>query len=90
MPVKEIGRLYEFIEAISRLVERISRIINSTALTAAEMALLEARLADLVMRYVPGLEQQLAFLDELAALSGVIQAARACLTLNGGAAGMGG
>ncbi len=67
LEVSEIGCVMAMVDAVARLVERISRIVNQTALTAAEVQLLQVRLADLVVKYVDGADRQLAFLDELAA-----------------------
>jgi hypothetical protein len=69
LPADEIERIMGMVETISRLVERIARILNATALTAAEVQLLTARLGDLVTKYVEP-EKRLAFLDELDALVG--------------------
>ena len=70
LPVKEIARIYEMVEAIGRLVERISRIINQTALTQAEVNLLTAWLADLLVQHVDDPDKRLAILDGLAAALG--------------------
>lgn len=61
---EDIGRVFGMVEAISRLVERVARIFNQTALTQVEVQLLEARIVDLVLRYVEP-DRQIAFLDEL-------------------------
>lgn len=65
LPAKEIERIMAMIAEVSRLVERISRIQNATALTAAEVRLLEAVLADLLTRYLDDPTKRLRFLDEL-------------------------
>lgn len=70
LPALEIERIMSMAETVSRLVERIARIMNQTALTAAEVQLLQARLVDLLVKYVPDPTQRLAFLDELAASVG--------------------
>ncbi len=70
LPALEIERIFELVEAVSRLVERIARIMNQTALTAAEVKLLQARIVDLLVKYVADPAQRLAFLDELAATVG--------------------
>ena len=64
IPVEDMNRVYHMVEAISRLVERVARIFAATALTQVEVQLLEARIVDLVLRYVEP-ERQIAFLDEL-------------------------
>lgn len=45
--------------------ERISRILNSTALTAAEVQYLQARLADIITRYIDDADKRQRFLEEL-------------------------
>jgi hypothetical protein len=83
LPAKEIGRIYELIEAIGRLVERIARIFNQPALTQAEVQLLQARLSDLLVKYVDDPTKRLDLLDELAAtLDGDRAAPRARLTVD--------
>lgn len=66
LPAMEIERIMGMIETISRLVERIARILNTTALTAAEVQLLQARIVDLLVKYVDDPQKRLAFLDDLA------------------------
>jgi hypothetical protein len=61
----DIGRLFSMLEEISKLVERIFRIKNSSALTAVEVAYLQARLADLITRYLPDVSRRESFLLEL-------------------------
>jgi hypothetical protein len=83
LPAKEIGRIYELIEAIGRLVERIARIFNQPALTQAELQLLQARLSDLLVKYVDDPTKRLDLLDELAAtLDGDRAGPRARLTVD--------
>ncbi len=66
LPAMEIERIMGMIETISRLVERIARILNTTALTVAEVQLLQARIVDLLVKYVDDPQKRLAFLDDLA------------------------
>jgi hypothetical protein len=66
LPANEIERVMAWIETIGRLVERISRILTQTALTAAEVRLLQARLADVLVRHIDDPGVRLAILDELA------------------------
>ena len=81
LPANEIARVMEWIETIGRLVERIARIMSTTALTQAEVSLLQARLVDLLVKYVDDPAQRLAFLDELAATVGADRGnARSALT----------
>ena len=70
LPAQEIERIMSMVETVSRLVERIARILNTTALTQAEVQLLQARIVDLLVKYVDDPGQRLAFLDELAATVG--------------------
>lgn len=65
LDLDHVTHILNLIDAIARLVERISRILNSTALTAAEVAFLQARLADLINKYVPDPEARIAFVEEL-------------------------
>ena len=67
LPIKDIERVLDMVDAVARLVERISRIMNQTALTQAEVQLLQVRIVDLLVKYVSDPEQRLAFLDELGA-----------------------
>jgi len=56
--------IYAFITDISKTTERFSRIINQTALTVAEVNFLQARLADLIVKYLPDEDRRDAFWDE--------------------------
>ncbi len=67
LPVQDIERVLDMVDAVARLVERISRIMNQTALTQAEVQLLQVRIVDLLVKYVADPAQRLAFLDELTA-----------------------
>lgn len=64
LTVKSIGHVYSMVDDISKLVERINRILTQTALTMAEVQYLQARLADLVVKYISDDEQRSAFWDE--------------------------
>ncbi len=46
-------------------MERIHRIVNEYALTAAEVRYLQARFADLVIKYIGDADKQRRFLAEL-------------------------
>lgn len=61
---------FDMIESLGRLVERISRILNQTALTQSELQFLQARLVDLVIKYIDDPNKQTAFLGELRASVG--------------------
>ena len=50
---EQVAAIGDQVERISRVAERAARIENQTALTAAEVLLLQARLADIVVKYVP-------------------------------------
>ena len=67
---EDIQFLAGLVEQVGRLVERISRIHNATALTQAELQLLQARLADLLVQYVADPDARRRFLDELRAAVG--------------------
>ena len=67
LPIKDIERVLDMVDAVARLVERISRIVNQTALTQAEVQLLQVRIVDLLVKYVDDPSRRLAFLDELGA-----------------------
>jgi hypothetical protein len=66
LPALEIERFFGMLETVSRLVERISRIFNETALTQAEVRLLEVGVVDIITRYVNDPVQRLALADDLA------------------------
>lgn len=64
--------LMRWAEQISRTAERLVRMRNDTAMTAAELKLIAARLADTVARYMPDDEdRQRAFLAELLSSMGM-------------------
>jgi len=49
---QNVGHIQGMVTDIGRLVERIARIQNQTALTVAEIQLLNVRLSDLIVKYV--------------------------------------
>lgn len=57
--------MFNMLEAIGRLVERISRIYNETALTAAEIAFFQSRIADILVKYIDESERRHQALAEL-------------------------
>lgn len=63
----DIGRLYSMLDTIGKLVERINRILTNTALTTAEIQYLQARIVDLIGRYIDDRQQREAFIRELRA-----------------------
>jgi hypothetical protein len=64
LSLKNIQNIYGMLDQVTKTVERIARILNQTALTQAELHVLQARLADVVIKYVP-LEHRNAFFSEL-------------------------
>ena len=67
---KTRDHVFDMIESVGKLVERISRILNQTALTQSELQFLQARLVDLVIKYIDDPNKQAAFLGELRASVG--------------------
>lgn len=65
MPADEIFRLMSWIGDIGVMVDRMVKIRNSTALTAAEVAYLVARIPEVVTKYIDDPDQQRAFIAEL-------------------------
>lgn len=55
------------VDQIGRLVERIAKIESMTALTQAEVQLLQARFADIISRYIDDPQRRLQLIDELEA-----------------------
>lgn len=67
LPYEDMSRILDIVESVGRMVERISRILNSTALTQVEVQYLQARLADLIVKYIDDPNKRFAFMDELGA-----------------------
>ena len=65
MPAEEITRTFGMIEAISKLVERVSKMVNETALTQAELGILQETFIDVLCQYVPDPTKQLEAVGEL-------------------------
>lgn len=63
--------LMQWSERISKTAERMTRMRNDTALTAAELKLIAARLADVVSRHIAEPDRQAAFLADLFASIGM-------------------
>ena len=61
----DINSLMGWAAEIGRMVERIMKIRNDSALTAAEVKLLKARLLDVVPRYIDDPDQQTQFIIDL-------------------------
>lgn len=70
MRAEDVQFIASLIREVGAMVERVARILNQTALTAAEVRFLTARVADLVVRYVEDPDAQRRFLDELRAAVG--------------------
>lgn len=64
--VGSIDRVFEMVNHIGVMVERVAKILNSTALTQVEVKLLQARIVDLMLTYVPDAEARARFVAELA------------------------
>ena len=67
---EDIQFLAGLIRKVGAMVERVARILNQSALTAAEVQFLTARVADLVVQYIAEPDAQRGFLDELRAAVG--------------------
>ena len=63
--VLDMARIATLIDQITRTAERMTRMRNDTAITAAEIKLISARLADVVTRYITDPEQQQRFMAEV-------------------------
>lgn len=70
LPADDIGRIFGMVEAIGKTVERISRILNSTAVTIAEVRVMQATFANLMVKYIGDAKRQSEFLDEFNAIAG--------------------
>ena len=72
LPADDIERLFGWLESIGKQTERIHRIMAQTALTVAEVNLLQAVLADLLRRYLPDEQRELFMMELTAATGGVV------------------
>lgn len=61
----EIGRIYGMVDSIGHLVERIAKILATTALTQAELQLLQVTMIDALSEFVPDPERQRAFVSRV-------------------------
>jgi hypothetical protein len=66
MSLEVIESVYRMLDGIGRTVERIAKILNQTALTQAEVQLLQVRLVELATKYVSD-EQRNQFFSDLEA-----------------------
>ncbi len=71
----DIGALMGWSSEIGRTVERIVKMRNETALTAAEIALIAARIPEVVAKYLDDPDKQQRFISDLFAAIGVTEAA---------------
>lgn len=67
----DVYALVSWASDIGKMVERIVKMKNETALTAAEVALIAARIPDVVMRYIDDPDQQRRFVVDLFGAVGV-------------------
>lgn len=65
MPADDIYRLMSWIGDIGVMVDRMVKIRNSTALTAAEVAYLVARIPEVIAKYIDDPDKQQAFVADL-------------------------
>lgn len=61
----DIGRVFEMVDGIGRLVERIAKILATTALTQAELQLLQVTMIDTLSEFIPEPERQRAFISRV-------------------------
>lgn len=66
----DIDRIYNMVDAIGKLVERIAKILATTALTQAELQLLQVTLIDAISEFVPEPDRQRAFVSRIAGAFG--------------------
>lgn len=66
----DIMLIYNMIDNIGKLVERIAKILSMTALTQAELQLLQVTLIDAIKEFIPDPEQQRAFVSRIGATFG--------------------
>lgn len=66
----DIMLIYNMIDNIGKLVERIAKILAMTALTQAELQLLQATLIDAIKEFIPEPERQRAFVSRIGATFG--------------------
>lgn len=61
----DIDRVFGMVESIGRLVERIAKILATTALTQAELQLLQVTMIDAIAEFIPDPERQRAFISRV-------------------------
>lgn len=62
----QVDRVFSMVESIGKLVERIAKILAATALTQAELQLLQVTLIDAITEYIPDPNNQRAFISRIA------------------------
>jgi hypothetical protein len=67
---RSIGHVFEMVDAIGKMVERIAKILATTALTQAELQLLQVTLIDAITEFIPEPERQRAFISRIAGTLG--------------------
>ncbi len=63
--VDDIERMYAMVDGIGKTVERIAKILAMTALTQAELQLLQVTLIDALREFIPDPEKQRAFVSRV-------------------------
>lgn len=61
----DISRIYGMVDSIGHLVERIAKILATTALTQAELQLLQVTMIDALNEFIPDPERQRAFVSRV-------------------------
>lgn len=67
---KMTGNVFEMVDQIGKLVERIAKILATTALTQAELQLLQVTLIDAIAEFIPEPDRQRAFVSRIAGTFG--------------------
>ena len=72
IPINVVMRkhVFDMVESISKVIERVTRILNQSALTIAEVKLLEMTILDLLLRYIDDPQKRLSFMGEFRRLVG--------------------
>lgn len=65
MTAVDINIIYGMVDNIGRLVERIAKILATTALTQAELQLLQVTLIDALAEFIPDPDRQRAFVSRV-------------------------
>ena len=70
LSAKMTGNVFEMVDQIGKLVERIAKILATTALTQAELQLLQVTLIDAISEFIPEPDRQRAFVSRIAGAFG--------------------